>query len=138
MVIAVAVAPFLDIGVYQPDLVILHLGIAFRDRARSEPKRFHFRPGQHDAGFKLVIEKIVIARAPVFGDDLLLVKFLRPRFRHQTSPAPFRAASTALRLASDGGVIGKRKSGEKLSRTWDMAYLMGPGDASENNALCSG
>ena len=138
MIVTVAVTPFLNIGVDQPDLVILHLGIAFGDRARPGTQRFHFRTGQHDSRFKLVIQKIVITRAPIFRDDPLLVKFFRPRFCHQTSPAPSRAASTALRLASDGGVIGKRRSVEKFSSTRDMAYLTGPGDASENKALCSG
>ena len=57
---------------------------------------------------------------------------------HQISPARASAASTALRLASEGGVIGRRRVAGKSGRTRFTAYLTGPGEASENKAVWSG
>lgn len=54
----------------------------------------------------------------------------------QTSPARSSAASTAARLAADGGVIGRRRSAGKSGRSRLSAYLTGPGDASVNIAVC--
>jgi hypothetical protein len=56
----------------------------------------------------------------------------------QISPAWASAASTALRLASLAGVIGKRSSSGNPGRTLVIAYFTGPGEASVNIARCSG
>ena len=53
-------------------------------------------------------------------------------------PAPASAASTARRLASEGGVIGRRRSAGKSGRSLLTAYLTGPGEASVNKAAWSG
>ena len=50
----------------------------------------------------------------------------------------FIDASTARRLASQGGVIGRRSPAGKPFLIRDSAYLVGPGDASEKSAAWSG
>ena len=110
-------------------------------------------PDQRDPGLELVLEEIFVARAPVLGDDLDLVERgdgdglamasvrgvggqrqtnFRPA-RH--GPAPHRPRPCA---AADGGVIGRRKLGREIGRTFDSAYLAGPGEASVNSAAWSG
>jgi hypothetical protein len=74
MVETVAVAEFRNVAVDQPNLVTLHLGIAFGDVALTEAKRLHLRPLQRDARFEHILQEIFKARAPVLGDDLLLVE----------------------------------------------------------------
>jgi len=56
----------------------------------------------------------------------------------ETSPACASAASTALRDASHGQVIGRRRPCGKPGRTRVIAYFTGPGDASVNSASWSG
>src|SRR5690554_1824885 len=82
VIIKVAVAPLRDIGVDQPKLVILHLGIAFGNHAGPEAQRFDLCACQHDASLELLIKMIIIARAPVLDDDLLFIKFQRTRLGH--------------------------------------------------------
>ena len=73
---AVAVAVFGDVAVDQPDLLALDRRIAFGDRALAVAKRLHLGPGERDPGLEPVLDEIVEARAPVLGDDLLLVERL--------------------------------------------------------------
>src|SRR4051812_30166772 len=68
VIIAVAVRKFGDVGVDQPDLMILHLGIGLRDRSFAEAQRLHFGTGQRDPGLKDRLDIIFIPRAPVLGD----------------------------------------------------------------------
>ena len=82
VIVAVAVAEFGDVGVDQPHLLVLHLGIAFRDRALAEAQGLHLGAGQRDPGLEFVLDDIVEARAPVLGDDLLLVEFLGAGTNH--------------------------------------------------------
>ena len=49
-----------------------------------------------------------------------------------------RGVDRAARLASDGGVIGRRRSAGNRGRTRLSAYLTGPGEASVNKAAWSG
>src|SRR3546814_8738237 len=70
------------VGVDQPDFLLLHLGIAFGDRAFAEAERLHLGAGERDAGFIFVLDGIIVARAPVLGDDLLLVETLGARTGH--------------------------------------------------------
>lgn len=53
---------------------------------------------------------------------------------HLVNPAWMSAVSMALRAASLGGVIGRRSSSGIQSSSFAIAYLVGPGEASENNA----
>ena len=75
MIEAVAMAEFGDIAVDQPHLVALHFGIAFGDRAFAEAQRFDLGPFQCDPRLEHLFDGKVKARAPVFGNDLLLVEF---------------------------------------------------------------
>ena len=72
---AVAVAEFGDVGVDQPHLAARDFGIAFGDRPLAEAQRFHLGALQRDPRLEHLVDGIVEARAPVFGDDLLLVEF---------------------------------------------------------------
>ena len=71
---AVAVAEFGDVGIDQPNLAVLHLGIRFGDRTLAETQRLHLGPGEHDPRLVHILEKILIPRTPVLGDDLGLVE----------------------------------------------------------------
>src|SRR3954465_6560506 len=55
---SVAVAEFRDVGVDQPDFLVLHLGIAFGDRSLAEAKALHLGAGQRDAGLIFVLDSI--------------------------------------------------------------------------------
>ena len=128
----VAVAVFRDVAVDQPDLLALHRRIAFGDRALAVAKRLHLGPGQRDARLEPVLDEIIEARAPVLGDDLLLVERGReeawtPRLHGtQIRPACSNAASTARFDASDGSVKGKRSSAGKPGRTRDQRIFGRP------------
>src|SRR3546814_16120123 len=95
MVEAVAVTEFGYVGVDQPDFLLLHLGIAFGDRAFAEAERLHLGAGERDAGFIFVLDGIIVARAPVLGDDLPLVETLGAR----TGPSD---RSEERRVGNDG------------------------------------
>src|SRR3546814_3302229 len=66
---------FGDVAVDQPNLIAFHLGIAFGDRPFAETQRLHLGALQRDARLEHLLDRIVEARAPVLGDDLLLVEF---------------------------------------------------------------
>src|SRR3546814_20840913 len=106
MVEAVAVTEFGYVGVDQPDFLLLHLGIAFGDRAFAEAERLHLGAGERDAGFIFVLDGIIVARAPVLGDDLLLVETLGAR----TGPSD---AAGLFERGVDGlaAVLGRRGHG---------------------------
>src|SRR3546814_9246663 len=72
---AVAVTELGNIAVDQPHLIALHLGVAFGDRSLAEPKRFDLCTLQCDPRLEYLLDRKVEARAPVLGDDLLLVEF---------------------------------------------------------------
>src|SRR3546814_7449613 len=52
-----------------------HLGIALGDGALAEAQRFDLGPLQRDPRLEHLLDRIVEARAPVLGDNLLLVEF---------------------------------------------------------------
>src|SRR3954465_518581 len=79
---AVAVAEFGDVGVDQPHLAVLHFGIALRDRAFAEAQRLHLGAGERDPRLIFVLDRIIEARPPVLGDDLLLVERFGARADH--------------------------------------------------------
>src|SRR5207253_5281470 len=59
VIVTVAVAEFWDVGVDQPGLLVLHLGVALGDRTLAEAKRLHLGSGEHDAGLIFVLDRIV-------------------------------------------------------------------------------
>src|SRR5690348_12499639 len=82
MVQSVAVAIFGNVAVDQPHLLALDLGIALGDRSLALAKRFDLGAGELDARLEPLLDEVVEASAPVFGDDLLLVERLRERLGH--------------------------------------------------------
>ncbi len=67
---AVAVAEFGDVGVDQPHLPVLQLGIGLGDRPLALAQRLDLGPGERDPRLDDVVDEIFIARAAVLGDDL--------------------------------------------------------------------
>ena len=136
----VAVAVFRDVAVDEPDLVAFD-GRGFRRSILAMAERLHFRAGQLNLGFEAVLDEIIETRAPVLGDDLLLVERLLWRLGHdeiRVRPACSSASSTARFEASDASTSGRRISVGKPGRTRESAYFVGAGDASLNSAACSG
>src|SRR3546814_1047131 len=70
MVEAVAVTEFGYVGVDQPDFLLLHLGIAFGDRAFAEAERLHLGAGERAAGFIFVLDGIIVARSEEHTSEL--------------------------------------------------------------------
>src|SRR3546814_6322834 len=122
MVEPVAVAELRDVGVDQPKLVTLHLGIAIGNRTLSETKGFHLGPGQRDASLEHLVYGVFIARAPVLGDGFRLVERGILGTRHQISPACSSARSTAFCDVSEGQVIGSLSRSEE--HTSELQSLM--------------
>src|SRR3546814_19891284 len=89
MVEAVAVTEFGYVGVDQPVFLLLHLGIAFGDRAFADAERLHLVAGERDAGFIFVLAGIIVALAPVLGDYLLLFAALGARTGPSTEAGLF-------------------------------------------------
>ena len=61
-----------DIGVHQPQLPLLDRGIALGDVRAALPHRLDLGSLQNDANFEVFLDGIIIARAPVFGDHLVI------------------------------------------------------------------
>src|SRR5687768_14790123 len=89
VIVAIAVAELGNVGVDQPYLPVLHLGIAFGDRSLAEAKRLHLGAGEGDAGLVDVLDGIIVARPAILGDHLLLVERGRARANHQLPVALF-------------------------------------------------
>src|SRR5690606_9432255 len=83
MVEAVAMAELGDVGVDQPHLFVVDLGIALRDRSLAEAQRLHLGPGERDTRLVAVLDDVIEARAPILGDGLLLVEGLGLGTRHR-------------------------------------------------------
>src|SRR3546814_10528612 len=75
VIVPIAVTEFGNITVDQPNLIAFHLGIALGDGALAEAQRFDLGPLQRDPRLEHLLDRIVEARAPVLGDNLLLVEF---------------------------------------------------------------
>jgi hypothetical protein len=82
MVHPVAVAVFGDMTVDQPHLFFVQGRIAFGDRALALAKRLDLGSGENDPRLELILNEIIVTRAPVFGNDLALVERLGVRLGH--------------------------------------------------------
>src|SRR3546814_14173713 len=71
VIVPIAVTEFGNITVDQPNLIAFHLGIALGDGALAEAQRFDLGPLQRDPRLEHLLDRIVEARAPVLGDNLL-------------------------------------------------------------------
>ncbi len=69
--------PFIrgDIGVGQPKLAVVHRGIAIGNIRLAHAQGLHFGAHQDDAHLKIVLDRVVIARAPVLGDNFVICLF---------------------------------------------------------------
>src|SRR3569832_2971140 len=85
MVEAVAVAIFGNVAVDQPHFLAVNGGIGLRDRSLAGAQRLDLGTRQLDPCLKPLLDKIIEARAPVLGHDLLLVELLRKRLGHWRS-----------------------------------------------------
>src|SRR5271170_180155 len=100
---------FGDIGIDQPDLAILGMGIALADGGLAGTERFHLRADQHDPSLQRLANGIGVTRLAVVGDQLVAVVFL---FRHETfKPQPAMASRTRFWPASVSSTNGRRTSG---------------------------
>lgn len=77
MVKPVSVAVFRDVGIDEPYLAVLHLGITFCDGRLPCAQRLHLGPLQSEPSLKFVLHRIIEPRPPVFGDHILLVEGFR-------------------------------------------------------------
>src|SRR5262249_37736501 len=91
---AVALQIFRDVGVDQPELAILGIGVGFRDRALAAADRLHLGAGQGKAGLDGVLDRIVEARFAIFGNDLDRTFVL---FGHVSSFSGDRGSRSAAR-----------------------------------------
>src|SRR5690242_15530600 len=82
MVEPVAMAVFRHVAIDEPDFLTVHGRIALRDRAFAVAQGFHLGSGEQDPRLEPLLDEIIEARTPVFGDDLLLVEGLRERLGH--------------------------------------------------------
>ena len=64
-----------DVGVCQPQFAVVDRGVAVGNVRLAKAQRFHFGPVQHDADFEIIFDRVVIARAPVLGDDFVILIF---------------------------------------------------------------
>src|SRR4051794_26732333 len=67
---AVGLQIFRDVGVDQPDLAALGIGVGFRDRGLAVADRLDLGAGQRDAGLDRVVDRIVEPRLAILRDDL--------------------------------------------------------------------
>ena len=128
VIVAVAVAEFGDVGVDQPDLLVLHLGIAFGDRALAEAQRLHLGAGQRDAGLDICPRSH--NRTARAGSRRRPSSCRTPRAggvpSRQVRHAPARRRPRRGSLRRAGSSAGASAAG-KPGRTRDSAYLTGPG-----------
>jgi hypothetical protein len=82
VIMAIAMAEFRDVRVDQPDLIILHLGIAFGDGSLAEAQRLHLGAGERNPRLEKILEEIFIARAPVLRDRLHFLEGFGARTSH--------------------------------------------------------
>src|SRR6056297_97822 len=61
-----------DVGVDEPKFAILHRRIAFGDVGGVFAQGFHFGPFENDATLEVVLDSVIIARAPILGDHLVI------------------------------------------------------------------
>src|SRR3990170_203240 len=111
MIHAVAVAIFGDRAVDQPDLLAFDRGIAFGDRPLAAAQRLDLGAAQLDPGFEPFLDEIIVARAPVLGDDFGLVERGWKRLGHQASDEP-RIDQSGV----DRGTAGDRGRGQRQAQ----------------------
>ena len=62
-----------DIAVDEPQLALIHMGIAFGDLGLTGTQGFYLGPFKHDAAFEVFLDGIVEAGAAVFRHDLVVL-----------------------------------------------------------------
>jgi len=60
---------FRNMGVEQIQLALFRAGIGFADAGAAGTQGFHLRAQQHDANFERILDKIVVPRPAVIGND---------------------------------------------------------------------
>src|SRR5690606_31120677 len=120
-----------DVSVDQHHLAPLRRDIAFGDVRPPVAQGLDFGAQQLDSGLDVVLEEVVEACAPIFGDRLLLGRVSG----HQATPASVSALSMAGFTASAVRDSGNRTPSSH-SPSLARAYLAGDGELSRNSALC--
>ena len=64
-----------DVGIGQPKFAIIDRGVALGDVGLAGPHGFDLGTRQDNAAFYVILDGIVIAGPPIFGDDLIILFF---------------------------------------------------------------
>src|SRR3990170_1119015 len=62
-----------DVHVVEPDLAVLDAGERFLDAGPPGAQRLDLRPGEHETGFDCLVDRVLVPRAPVVGDQPFFV-----------------------------------------------------------------
>src|SRR5580658_2055701 len=70
MVLAIAIGVLTDVRIHQPSLVLLDRRVGLFELHFARAGGLHFGARQHQAGFKALHQKVVVARGTVIAQDL--------------------------------------------------------------------
>ena len=85
-----------NVGVHEPELAIVHLGIAFGYVRAALAKGLHLRAEKLDAHLEITLDGILAPCPPVFGDHLVVRIVLRLGHRLQITAWRFDSTNSKL------------------------------------------
>ena len=61
-----------NIAVHEPEFAVFHSRVAFGNIRAPLAELLHFRSLKHDPAFEIILDRVIIARAPILGDHLVV------------------------------------------------------------------